>query len=84
MKEKKAYIKRLNVVEGQIKGIKNMIEEERTCNDILVQIAALDRSLKSLGIELVKDYLSTTVVAEIKKDNTEVLDHLISLCNMVK
>lgn len=84
MKEKKAYIKRLNVVEGQIRGIKNMIEEERTCNDILVQIAALDRSLKSLGTELVKEYLSTTVVEEIKKDNVEVLDHLIGLCNMVK
>lgn len=84
MKEKKAYIKRLNVIEGQIRGIKNMVEEERTCNAILIQIAALDRSLKSLGTELVKDYLSTTVVDEMKKGNVEIVDHVISLCNMVK
>ena len=83
MKEKKAYIKRLNVIEGQIRGIKNMVEEERTCNAILIQIAALDRSLKSLGTELVKDYLFTTVVDEMKKGNVEIVDHVISLCNMV-
>lgn len=84
MKNKKAYIRRMNVIAGQITGIKNMIEEERTCNDIMVQIAALDRSLKSLGNEIFKDYLSTTLVEEIKKDNLEVLDGVIDLCNMIK
>lgn len=84
MKNKKAYIRRMNVIAGQITGIKNMIEEERICNDIMVQIAALDRSLKSLGNEIFKDYLSTTLVEEIKKDNLEVLDGVIDLCNMIK
>ncbi len=84
MKNKKAYIRRMNVIAGQITGIKNMIEEERTCNDIMVQISALDRSLKSLGNEIFKDYLSTTLVEEIKKDNLEVLDGVIDLCNMIK
>ncbi len=61
-----------------------MIEEERTCNDILVQLAALDRSLKSLGNEILKDYLKTTIVEQIKGDNLEVLDSIVSLCNMIK
>ena len=84
MENKKAYIRRMNIILGQINGIKNMIEEERTCNDILVQLAALDRSLKSLGNEILKDYLKTTIVEQIKSDNLEVLDSIVSLCNMIK
>lgn len=84
MENKKAYIRRINIILGQINGIKNMIEEERTCNDILVQLAALDRSLKSLGNEILKDYLKTTIVEQIKGDNLEVLDSIVSLCNMIK
>lgn len=84
MKNKKIYIRRINIIAGQINGVKNMIEEERTCNDILVQLAALDRSLKSLGNEILKGYLSTTFVKEIKRDNLEILDSVVDLCNMIK
>lgn len=84
MKNKKIYIRRINIIAGQINGVKNMIEEERTCNDILVQLAALDRSLKSLGNEILKEYLSTTFVEEIKRDNLEILDSVVDLCNMIK
>ncbi len=84
MENKKAYIRRMNIIAGQINGIKNMIEGERTCNDILIQLAALDRSLKSLGNEIFKEYLSTTFVEEIKKDNLEILENVVDLCNMIK
>ena len=43
----KKYIKRLNIIEGQIKGIKQMIVDERLCSDILIQIAAINKSTKS-------------------------------------
>ncbi len=84
MKNKKAYIRRMNIIAGQINGVKNMIEEERTCNDILVQLAALDRSLKSLGNEIFKEYLSTTFVEQVKQNNLEILDNVVDLCNMIK
>lgn len=84
MQEKNKYSRRLNIIEGQVKGIRNMIDENRSCNDILVQISAIDRSLKSLGQELFKEYLSNTVVSEVKKDNLLVLDNIIDLCNMIK
>lgn len=84
MKNKKAYIRRMNIIAGQINGVKNMIEEERTCNDILVQLAALDRSLKSLGNEIFKEYLATTFVEQVKQNNLEILDNVVDLCNMIK
>lgn len=84
MKNKKAYIRRMNIIAGQINGVKNMIEEERTCNDILVQLAALDRSLKSLENEIFKEYLSTTFVEQVKQNNLEILDNVVDLCNMIK
>ena len=84
MKNKKAYIRRMNIIAGQINGVKNMIEEERTCNDILVQLAALDRSLKSLGNEIFKEYLSTTFVGQVKQNNFDILDNVVDLCNMIK
>lgn len=47
-------LKHLKIVEGQVKGVKQMIENDRLCDDILIQIAAIDKSLKSLGNNLIK------------------------------
>lgn len=77
--EKKKINKRLNIIEGQIKGVRQMINDERYCADILIQISAIDKSLKSLGTELLKSHLSTCVVEDIKNDKLEVIDEVISL-----
>lgn len=77
--EKKKLSNRLNRIEGQIKGIKQMLEDDRYCQDILIQISAIDKSLKSLGNEILKSHLSTCVVADIKNDNLEVIDEIVSL-----
>lgn len=77
--EKKDTIKRLNVIEGQIRGIKQMVEEERDCDDILIQISAATKSLKSLGNKMLKNYLSTCVVHDIKNDKLEVVDDIMGL-----
>lgn len=79
IEEKKKITKRLNIIEGQIKGVRQMIDDERYCADILIQISAIDKSLKSLGTELLKEHLSTCVVEDIKNDNLEVIDEVISL-----
>lgn len=82
--EKKKIKKRLNIIEGQIKGIKQMIEDDRYCSDVLIQISAIDKSLKSLGKEILKSHLSTCVVEDIKNDNLEVIEEVIDLFDKLK
>ena len=77
--EKKKLKKRLSVIEGQIRGISGMIDEDKYCHDILVQLSAVEHSLKSLGVEILKSHLSTCVVNDLKKDNLEVIDEVIDL-----
>ena len=79
----KKYIKRLNIIEGQIKGIKQMIVDERLCSDILIQIAAINKSIKSLGNEILKNYMANNAIKEIKKGNEEKIDELIKLFTRV-
>lgn len=77
--EKKRLIKRLKTIEGQVRGIMSMIEEDRYCDDVLIQISAIDKSLKSLGSEILKSHLSTCVVEDIKNDQLEIIDEVMEL-----
>ena len=78
--EEKQYLKkRLNIIAGQIKGISQMIEDDRYCNDVLIQVSAVSKSLKSLGSEILKEHLSTCVVKNIKDDKLEVIDEVMEL-----
>lgn len=52
---KSRLLKHLGIIEGQIRGVKQMIENDRKCDDILIQISAIDKSLKSLGNNLIKN-----------------------------
>ncbi len=82
--EKKRLNKRLNIIVGQVKGIQKMLDEDRYCNDILIQISAIDKSLKSLGNEVLKSHLRTCVVEEIKKDNMSVVDEIADLFEKIR
>ena len=82
--DKKNLIKRLNRVEGQVRGISKMVEEDRYCEDVLIQISAVINSLRSMSNELLKSHLATCVVDEIKKDNLEVIDEVVNLFNKIK
>lgn len=77
--DKKKMLNRLARIQGQIGGIKKMIEDNRYCPDILTQLAALDKSIKSLSSELVDEHLHTCVVDDIKKDNFKTLDEVADL-----
>lgn len=77
--EKKALTKRLNIIEGQVRGIKQMIVDNRYCDDVLIQISAVNQSLKSLGTTLLKNHLSTCVVENIKQDNLEIIEEVMEL-----
>lgn len=77
--DKKNIINRLNRISGQVNGIKRMVEEDRYCDDILVQLAAADASVKSLSAVILKNHLHGCVVEHIKEGDTDVLDEIVEL-----
>ena len=79
VEEKQSIIKRLNVIEGQVRGIKQMIETDRFCEDVLTQVSAVSRSIKSIGNELLKLHVSTCVVNDLKSGNTDVIDDVLDM-----
>ena len=64
--EKKIINNRLNRIEGQVKGIKNMIAEDRYCNDILIQLSAIESSIKSLSMQILENHLYSCITDSIE------------------
>ena len=77
--EKKIVNDRLNRIEGQIKGIKKMIDEDRYCNDVLIQLSAVENSIRSLSNHILENHLYTCVSDDLEKGNLEIIDELTSL-----
>jgi DNA-binding FrmR family transcriptional regulator len=77
--EKNKLTKRLNIIEGQVKGIKQMINDERYCQDILIQISAINKSLKSIGNEILKSHLNSCVKDALMHDDPEVMNDVVDL-----
>ena len=59
--EKDALKKRLHRIEGQVRGIERMVDEDRYCIDILTQIGAVKTALESLGLEILEDHVTHCV-----------------------
>lgn len=76
--EKNDLIKRLNRVEGQIRGINKMVEEDCYCIDILTQVSAATAALNSFSKELLSNHIKTCVVDEVKAGNDEAIDELLN------
>ncbi|MCP1108679.1 DNA-binding FrmR family transcriptional regulator [Lachnospiraceae bacterium PF1-21] len=74
--EKKDLITRLNRIEGQVRGVKKMVEEERYCMDIITQVMAVTAALNSFNKKLLNEHLHTCVVNDIRAGDTEVVDEL--------
>lgn len=74
---------RLNRLEGQVRGIKLMISNERDCDAILIQISAIINSLKSFGNNLIREHLSTTVMEDIKNGKLETVEEIITLFDRI-
>lgn len=77
--EKRQLTIRLNKIAGQLNGIQNMIEQDRYCGDVLIQVSAVEKSLKSVANMLLKKHMETCMVEEIKKDNIEIIDEVMTL-----
>lgn len=79
-KDEKKYLKtRLNTIEGQVRGVSKMIEEDKYCNDVLTQLLAINKSIRSLSNDILKSHLSSCVVDDIKEDKLEVIDEVMEL-----
>lgn len=77
--EKKHLITRLNKVIGQLNGIKNMIEENRYCDDVLIQLSAADKSIKSIANLMLENHMHTCLVESIKNDEFTAIDEIVDL-----
>ncbi|MCH5172398.1 MAG: metal-sensing transcriptional repressor [Erysipelotrichales bacterium] len=77
--EKKVITTRLNKLIGQMNGIKNMVEDDRYCDDILIQLSAIDKSIKSLANLILDNHMHTCLIDNIKEDNYEVIDEIVDL-----
>lgn len=71
-----ALVHRLNRIEGQIGGIRQMVEEERYCVDILTQVSAVQAALNAFNRELLTNHIKTCVIDDIKKGNDDVVEEL--------
>ena len=74
--EKKLLINRLNRIEGQIRGIRGMVEKNCYCPDILVQASAASSAIHSFNRELLSNHLKTCVTEDIRAGNDDVVDEL--------
>lgn len=76
--EQKALINRLSRIEGQIRGIKGMVEQNAYCTDILVQVSAVTAALNSFNKELLAEHIKTCVSDDIRAGKDETFDELVA------
>ena len=76
-KEYRSLVNRLNRIEGQIRGIKGMLENDAYCTDILIQVSAVSAALNAFNKELLSRNLHTCVAENIRKGDDSVIDELV-------
>ena len=77
-KEYKSMIRRLKLIEGQVRGIEKMVEEDRYCIDILIQVSAIQSALNAFNKELLAQHIHGCVVDDIRNGKDEVVDELVA------
>lgn len=68
--------KRLNYVQGQINGIKKMVDEERACKDILTQISSTYEGLRKVGYIMMRNYMENCVTRDLRSDDPETVERM--------
>jgi len=77
--EKKLITNRLNRISGQINGIKKMIENDAYCNDVLIQLKAVESSIQSLSNHILENHLYNCVTRDLENGELDTIDEIISL-----
>ena len=84
-KDKKKLVNRLSRIEGQIRGIKKMIENDAYCNDVLIQSAVVGAAINAFNRELLSNHIHSCVVRDIREGKDEVVDELmVTLQKLIK
>lgn len=77
--EYKDLLNRLNRIEGQVRGIKGMVEKDVYCTDILVQVAAVNAALNSFNKVLLANHIKTCVARDIREGKEDTVDELVAV-----
>lgn len=77
-KHKKALLNRLKRIEGQVRGIEAMIENDAYCNDVLIQSAAVNAAMNAFNKELLASHIRGCVARDIREGKDEVIDELVA------
>ena len=77
--ELKSLTNRLSRIEGQVRGLKDMLQNDAYCPDILVQVSAVTSALNSFGKELLSSHIRTCVADGIRQGDGDVVDELVTL-----
>ncbi len=83
---KKDYLTRLGKIEGQVRGIRKMVEEDKWCPDIVTQVSAANRALQEVAIGLLKDHLDCCVVEAVRRsteEGREAIEEVVSTIRQV-
>ena len=75
--EYKLLINRLNRIEGQVRGIKKMVETDAYCTDILTQVSAVQAALNAFNRELLSEHIRSCVANDIRAGKDETIDELV-------
>ena len=75
--EYKMLMNRLSRIEGQVRGVKKMVENDAYCVDILTQVSAIQAALNAFNRELLANHIRTCVMDDIKNGNDEIIDELV-------
>ena len=77
-KEAKDLMNRLKRIEGQVRGVQNMLENQAYCIDIMTQVSAINAALNSFNKKLLATHIQTCVAENIRNGNDEVVDELVN------
>ena len=78
-KEYKDLMNRLKRIEGQVRGVENMLEKDAYCTDILMQVSAITSALNSFNKVLLANHVKTCVADNIREGNDDVVDELVGV-----
>jgi len=82
--ELKQLKNRLNRMAGQLNGIGRMLDENRYCGDILIQISAVERALQNFGYQVLKSHMENCVAEEVRAGNPDIMDETLELMKKLK
>ena len=82
--ELKQLKNRIHRIIGQLNGIESMLEDNRYCGDVLIQIAAVEKALQSFGYTILQEHLETCVTEDVKEGNTDIMEEVMNLVKRLK